>query len=101
MATYSDIIKSNRVVLVEFYATWCPHCQRMMPVIEQIRELVGDTAKIYQLDIDENQEVADNEEVTGTPTFILYTNGEEVWRYSGEIDGNVLLQKIENAISRS
>ena len=101
MATYKDLITSNKVVLVEFYATWCPHCKRMMPVIDQIRELVGDTAKIYQLDVDEHSELADEEEVTGTPTFILYADGDEVWRYSGEIDGNVLLQKIENAASRS
>lgn len=97
MNTYEDLIKSGRVVLVEFYATWCPHCQRMMPVIEQIRELVGDTAKIYQLDVDQNSELSDQQEVTGTPTFILYANGREVWRYSGELDGNILLQKIESA----
>ncbi|MBD5183189.1 MAG: thioredoxin family protein [Muribaculaceae bacterium] len=97
MNTYEDLIKSGRVVLVEFYATWCPHCQRMMPVIEQIRELVGDTAKIYQLDVDQNPELSDQQEVTGTPTFILYANGREVWRYSGELDGNILLQKIESA----
>ena len=97
MKTYKEVITSSNVVLVEFYATWCSHCQRMMPVIEQIRELVGNTAKIYQIDIDENSELADNEEVTGTPTFILYAEGKEVWRFSGEIDGNVLLQKIENA----
>ena len=100
MATYNDLISSSKVVLVEFYATWCPHCQRMMPVMEQIRELVGGMAAIYQLDIDENSKVADEEGVTGTPTFILYSNGKEAWRYSGEIDGNVLLQKIENVAAR-
>lgn len=66
-------------------------------MIDQIRELVGDSAKIYQLDVDKDSEIADEQEVTGTPTFILYSDGREVWRYSGEIDGNVLLQKIENA----
>lgn len=94
---YNDLIESSKTVLIEFYATWCPHCQRMMPVVEQIRELVGDSAKIYQLDVDKDSEIADEEKVTGTPTFILYSDGKEVWRYSGEIDGNVLLQKIENA----
>ena len=99
MATYNDLIKDNKVVMIEFFATWCPHCKRMEPVVEQVRELVGDSAKIYQLDIDKNSEAADNEQVTGTPTFILYADGKEVWRYSGEIDGNVLLQKIENVVA--
>ncbi len=95
--TYNDLINSSKTVLIEFYATWCIHCQHMAPVVEQIRELVGDSAKIYQLDIDKDSELADEQNVTGTPTFILYSDGKEVWRYSGEIDGNVLLQKIQNA----
>lgn len=64
--------------MVEFYATWCPHCQRMMPIVEQIRELMEGEVKIYQLDIDKNQEVADDEGVESTPTFMLYRDNELV-----------------------
>lgn len=91
---YNDVINAAPVVLVEFYASWCPHCQRMMPVVEQVRELVGDSAKIYQFDIDENQELASEQDVQSIPTFILYRNGEETWRQSGEMPGDVLLSKI-------
>lgn len=97
--TYDQLIKSSPLVMVEFYATWCPHCQRMMPVVAQIRELLGDSAKIYQLDINKDSEAAEAEGVNGTPTFIIYRDGAPVWRYSGEIDGNVLLQKLENFMS--
>ena len=51
--TYDEMIKSGKTVLVEFYATWCPHCQKMMPVVEQIRELLAGQVEIYQLDIDQ------------------------------------------------
>lgn len=95
MKDYTTLINSAPLVMVEFYATWCPHCQRMMPVIAQIRELVGDNAQIYQLDIDRNQETASEVGVEATPTFIIYRSGEPVWRYAGEIDGNILLQKLE------
>ena len=57
---YDQIINTTPVVLVEFFATWCPHCKRMMPVVEQIRELLSGSADIYQLDIDQNDEVAQN-----------------------------------------
>ncbi|MDE7466924.1 MAG: thioredoxin family protein, partial [Muribaculaceae bacterium] len=50
--------------------------------------------KVVQLDIDTNSEAADAEEITGTPTFILYKNGHEVWRQAGEMPGDVLLNKI-------
>ncbi len=95
---YTDAIKSTPVVLVEFYATWCPHCRRMMPVIDQIKELLDGTVDIYQLDIDQNQQLADIEEINSTPTFIIYKNGRQAWRESGEMDGQVLLSKIESFI---
>ncbi len=93
---YNNIINSSKVVMVEFFATWCPHCQRMMPVVEQIKELLDGRADIYQFDIDKNQEAADSLNVESLPTFIVYRDGKEVWRQSGEMDGQVLLSKIES-----
>ncbi|MCM1293500.1 MAG: thioredoxin family protein [Bacteroides sp.] len=95
---YSDIISSSKVVLVEFYATWCPHCQRMMPVVEQLKELLEGQVDVYQLDIDKNDAIAEEEDVQSTPTFILYRNGREVWRQAGEMDGQLLLSRIESAM---
>ena len=92
--TYDEMTRSAENVLVEFYATWCPHCRAMAPVVEQIGEMLEGQVKIVQLDVDSNGEAADAEEVTGTPTFILYKNGKQVWRQSGEMPGEVLLNKI-------
>lgn len=95
MDSYKQMIGSAPVVMVEFFATWCIHCQHMMPVIAQIRELLGDSAPIYQIDIDKESDLASQEGVQATPTFIIYKDGKEVWRFAGEIDGNVLVQKLE------
>lgn len=75
MNDYTDIINSSALVMVEFYATWCPHCRRMEPVVEQIRELLAGSVDIYQLDVDENNEIASEVGVTGTPTFMIYRGG--------------------------
>lgn len=93
---YNEIIKSSEVVLVEFFASWCPHCQRMMPIVEQIKELLAGKVNVYQFDIDEYAELAQSEGADSVPTFIIYRNGKEQWRESGEIDGQVLLSKIES-----
>ena len=93
---YSEIINSNPVVLVEFYASWCPHCKRMMPVVEQVKELLAGKVNVYQFDIDENEELSDREGVKTIPTFIIYRDGKEQWRQSGEMDGQVLLGKVEH-----
>lgn len=93
---YADAIAEAPVVLVEFFATWCPHCQRMMPVVAQIKELLGDETPVIQLDVDQNQGAAKEAKVDGVPTFIIYKNGQEQWRHSGEIDGNDLLAKVQS-----
>ena len=97
--TYDEAIRMSDVVLVEFYATWCPHCKRMAPIVDQVKELLDGRANVVQLDIDRNQEAAHASEVSGVPTFIVYKEGREMWRHSGEIDGNDLLNKVESYIS--
>lgn len=99
MNEYESLVSSSPTVVVEFYATWCPHCRRMMPVVADIRELIGQTVPIYQLDIDQNQAAADVAGAESVPTFIVYSNGKAVWRHSGEMDGNELLQKIQQFAS--
>lgn len=96
--SYEDVIKSANVVLVEFYASWCPHCQKMMPIVAEIKELLEGKVSVFQFDIDENQATADAEKVNSIPTFIVYKNGVEQWRQSGEMDGSVLLSKIQSYI---
>lgn len=93
---YLDAVKSTPVVLVEFYATWCPHCMRMMPVVDQVKELLDGQVDVYQLDIDKNRQLSDVEEINSTPTFIIYKDGKQVWRESGEMDGQFLLSKIQS-----
>lgn len=95
---YTQLISSKPVVLVEFYATWCPHCKKMMPIVEQVKEQLNGAAEICQLDIDQNDEVADEVEVTSVPTFLLYKDGKEVWRQSGEMTAQALLSKIQSAL---
>lgn len=94
--TYAQIIREAPVVLVEFFASWCPHCQKMMPVVAQVKERLGKGVPVVQLDIDQNQAAAQEARVDGVPTFIIYLNGTEVWRYSGEIAGDELLARVQS-----
>lgn len=94
--TYTELIDRPGVMLVEFFATWCPHCKKMMPVVAEIRELLDGRASIVQLDIDKNSEAADEAGASSVPTFIIYSDGREMWRQSGEMDGEMLLGKVES-----
>ena len=70
----------------------------MAPVVEQVKELLEGRVAVHRFDIDENSELADDQAVKSVPTFILYSDGKEVWRHSGEIDGQALLVKIETVL---
>lgn len=95
---YTEAINSAATVLVEFYASWCPHCQRMMPIVDQVKELLDGKVDVYQLDIDNNKQLADEQDIQSIPTFIVYSHGKEMWRQSGEISGEVLLANVQKYI---
>ena len=93
--TYNEIIKSSPVVLVEFYASWCPHCQRMTPIVDQVKSQLQNRVPLYQYDIDKNEAESTEADIQSVPTFIIYSNGVERWRHSGEIESKDLLKKVE------
>lgn len=90
----------NGVVLVEMYASWCPHCQAMMPVVAEVKEKMAGKADVYQFDVDKFKELADELNVQSIPTFIIYKGGEEVWRQAGEMPGENLVKALEKAIAK-
>lgn len=95
---YDTTIDQQGTVLVEFFATWCGHCANMAPIVEEVKELLGDRAKVVQIDIDKYQDAANEANVTATPTFILFKNGKQVWRHEGEIPGQELLNQVESVL---
>lgn len=89
-----QLMATKGTVLVEFYATWCPHCKRMMPVVDDIKALYEGKLTVFRFDIDENDELATELDVKSIPTFIIYRDGEEQWRSSGEMPAETLSSKI-------
>ncbi len=91
----TKLLDEKGTVMVEFYATWCPHCKRMAPIVDDLKALFEGRVSIYQFDIDQNEQLANELEVESIPTFIIYRQGEEMWRTSGELPAETLSSKLE------
>ena len=91
----SRLLSEKGTVLVEFYATWCPHCRKMEPVVEDVKASLEGKVPVYQFDIDKEPDLADGLKVEIVPTFMVFKDGAMVWTASGEIDGNMLCSKAE------
>lgn len=99
MESFKDIISGEKPVLVDFFATWCGPCKMMTPIVEELgRELQG-KARVLKIDIDKNQQVANQFQIKSVPTFLIFKKGKVVWRMSGAMDKTSLMQQIENYIS--
>ena len=81
--TFKDLIKRDRLTLVDFSAAWCGPCKAMTPVLKQVASSVGDKARIVKIDVDKNRALSDKLKIMGVPTFILYKKGKVLWRQSG------------------
>lgn len=98
MSKFKEIVDSKTPTLVDFYATWCGPCQAMMPVLDQLKNKIGEQVRILKIDVDKNPDISDKFKVRGVPTFVLFKSGEILWRQSGGMDINTLMSKIKSAI---
>ncbi len=95
MDKFDDIIKSEKPVLIDFFATWCGPCKMMHPVLEELHDKVGERARIIKIDIDKNQELSAIYNVRSVPTLMIFQNGELKWRTSGVQSVQALEQELE------
>lgn len=89
-ATFSEIIKSEKPTLVDFYADWCGPCKMMKPILEEVKSKLGDQATIIKIDVDKSPQVMQTFQIQGVPTLILFKNGQIKWRQAGVVLANDL-----------
>ena len=81
--TFGSIIKGDKPVLVDFFATWCGPCKAMAPQFELLKKSMGDGVRIVKIDIDRNKKLAEKLQIQSVPTIMIYKNGKNLFRKSG------------------
>lgn len=101
MEDFVKLISQDRPTLVDFFATWCGPCKVQGPILEDVKNQVGEDANIVKVDIDKNQALAAQYNVRSVPTLIMFKNSEAVWRGVGVHNAAQLVDKIrEHAIDK-
>lgn len=91
----AEVLKSDKPVLVDFYAEWCGPCKMMSPIIDELAKEYEGKVKIVKLNVDENQMTAGKYQVMSIPTLFIFKNGEIVEQMVGYQDKNALVTRIE------
>jgi thioredoxin 1 len=95
---FKSLINSEKPVLLDFYADWCGPCQMMKPILVQVKERLGDQASIIKIDTEKNEDLSAFLQIRSIPTLMIYKKGEQLWKHSGVVDADQLIQIIQKFI---
>ncbi|WCM42951.1 thioredoxin [Flavobacterium sp. CBA20B-1] len=96
--TFQEIINQDKPILVDFFAEWCGPCKMQAPILEELKQRMGEKAAIIKIDVDKNQQVAAQYQIRSVPTMIIFKNSAVKWRQSGVFSANELERLLnENA----
>ncbi len=94
MSKFSELINQDTPVLVDFFAEWCGPCKMLTPILKEVKDTLGERVSIIKIDVDKNQELAAKYHVKGVPTMLLFKNGKQVWRQSGMLKKDEIINII-------
>ena len=95
MNSLKELINSEKPLIVDFFAEWCGPCKMQTPILKETKDKLGDQVRIIKIDVDKNPLVAQQFQVQGVPTIILFKKGEIKWRQSGVVPANTLIQLVQ------
>ena len=96
METFKELINSSRPVLVDFHATWCGPCKQMAPELQKFARSHTDKVRVVKIDVDKNPQAAQQFNIQGVPTLILFKEGKVLWRQSGAMSAGQLQGAVNN-----
>ena len=94
----SEVLNSDKPVLVDFYADWCGPCKMMAPVVEELAELYDGKAKVGKLNVDNNEEIAMKYGVMSIPSLLVIKNGQVEAKMVGVQKREVLMDALDKAL---
>jgi thioredoxin 1 len=95
----NDVLKSDRPVLVDFWAAWCAPCRMLAPTVEAVAEKYASNARVVKLNVDDNPSVSQRFGIKGIPTLILFKNGKEEERVVGATSEQAISRMLDKHVA--
>ncbi|MGB0404422.1 MAG: thioredoxin [Salibacteraceae bacterium] len=98
MASFGEIINSDKPVLIDFFATWCGPCKSLSPIIQDVAKDMGDSVRVIKIDVDKNQSISQKYQIRGVPTMMIFKAGKQLWRQSGVVPKDQIKAELQKHI---
>ena len=95
---FPALVQDDKLLVVDFFATWCGPCKKLSPTLDEVSEEFGDRVNIVKVDVDESEDLAMTYGIRSVPTVLFFKNGQQVDKFVGTLPKSEIVSKIENQL---
>ena len=92
---FSGLLQEDKLLVVDFYATWCGPCKKLSPTLDEVSEELGEPVNIVKVDVDESEDLAMDYGIRSVPTVLFFKNGQQVDKFVGALPKSEIVAKIQ------
>ena len=95
---FPALVQDDKLLVVDFFATWCGPCKKLSPTLDEVSEQFGDRVNIVKVDVDESEDLAMTYGIRSVPTVLFFKKGQQVDKFVGALPKSEIVSKIENQL---
>ena len=92
---FSGLLQEDKLLVVDFFATWCGPCKKLSPTLDEVSEELGEQVNIVKVDVDESEDLAMNYGIRSVPTVLFFKTGQQVAKFVGALPKSEIVTKIQ------